>query len=64
VDVAVVHAAEEPTLIGVIKAPAQEGGSGGGQSQADLCGPGPISAQPAGPPESDLIAVAATASTR
>jgi OmcA/MtrC family decaheme c-type cytochrome len=48
VDIAVVHATEVSTLIGVIKAPAQEGGSGGGQSQADLCGPGPVSSQPAG----------------
>lgn len=47
-DLAVVHAAEEFTLIGVIKAPAQEGGSGGEQTQVDLCGPGPISAQPGG----------------
>ena len=29
-------------------APAESGGGGGGGSQADLCGPGPISAQPAG----------------
>jgi OmcA/MtrC family decaheme c-type cytochrome len=48
VDLAVVHAADEPTLIGVIKAPAQEGGGGGEQTQTDLCGPGPISAQPPG----------------
>jgi OmcA/MtrC family decaheme c-type cytochrome len=47
-DLAVVHAAVESTLIGVIKAPAQEGGPGGEQTQVDLCGPGPISAQPGG----------------
>ncbi len=48
VDVAVVHQEVEPTLIGVIKAPPEEGGSDGGQTQVDLCGPGPIAAQPAG----------------
>jgi OmcA/MtrC family decaheme c-type cytochrome len=49
-DLAVVHAAPEFTLLGVIKAPVQVGGggSGGGQTQADLCGPGPASSQPAG----------------
>ena len=47
-DLAVVHAAVESTLIGVIKAPAQEVGPGGEQTQVDLCGPGPISAQPGG----------------
>jgi hydroxymethylglutaryl-CoA reductase len=48
VDLAVVHAADEPTLIGVIKVPPQEGGAGGGKTQVELCGPGPISAQPPG----------------
>ena len=50
VDVAVAHQTEEPTVIGVIKAPPEEGGDsgGGGQTQVDLCGPGPISAQPGG----------------
>ena len=48
-DLTVVHAAEQFTLIGNITAPESGGGGGGGgQSQADLCGPGPISAQPAG----------------
>ena len=50
VDVAVAHRAVEPTVLGVIKAPPAEGGDsgGGGQTQVDLCGPGPISAQPPG----------------
>ena len=50
-DVAVAHRAEEPTLLGVITAPpAEDGGDtgGGGQTQVDLCGPGPISSQPGG----------------
>ena len=49
-DVAVAHQAVEPTVLGVIKAPPEEGGDsgGGGQTQVDLCGPGPISAQPGG----------------
>jgi len=49
-DVVVAHQAAEPTVLGVIKAPPEEGGDsgGGGQTQVDLCGPGPISAQPGG----------------
>jgi OmcA/MtrC family decaheme c-type cytochrome len=48
-DLAVVHAAEEFTLIGTITAPESgDGSEAGGQSQADLCGPGPISARPPG----------------
>ena len=48
-DVAVAHAAEAFTLIGTITAPESgDGGGGGGQSQVDLCGPGPLSARPAG----------------
>ena len=49
-DLAVVHAAAEAaTVIGRITAPESSGGSGDGdQSQVTLCGPGPISAQPAG----------------
>ena len=52
VDVAVAHRAVEPTVLGVIKAPPEEdgedSGGGGGQTQVDLCGPGPISSQPGG----------------
>jgi OmcA/MtrC family decaheme c-type cytochrome len=50
VDLAVVHAATEAaTVIGRITAPESGGGDGdGGSSQADLCGPGPISARPPG----------------
>ena len=51
VDVAVAHRTVEPTVLGVIKAPPEEDGGdsgGGGQTQVDLCGPGPISAQPGG----------------
>jgi OmcA/MtrC family decaheme c-type cytochrome len=48
-DLAVVHAAEAFTLIGTITAPESDDGDGdGGQSQADLCGPGPLSARPPG----------------
>jgi OmcA/MtrC family decaheme c-type cytochrome len=48
-DLEVVHAAEKFTLIGTITAPESGGGDGdGGSSQADLCGPGPISARPPG----------------
>ena len=47
-DLAVVHAAEAFTLIGTITAPESGDGDGGGQTQADLCGPGPLSARPAG----------------
>jgi hypothetical protein len=47
-DIAVVHAAtDEATVIGRITAPESSGDSGD-DSQAALCGPGPISAQPAG----------------
>ena len=47
-DLAVVHAAAEAaTVIGRITAPESSGGSGD-DSQAALCGPGPISAQPPG----------------
>jgi OmcA/MtrC family decaheme c-type cytochrome len=46
-DVAVAHAAETFTLIGTITAPTEGGGSGG-SSQVALCGPGPVSSQPAG----------------
>ena len=50
-DVAVKHQAAVGTIIGVIAPPPSGGGGGtGGQSQADLCGPGPISAQPPGHP--------------
>ena len=45
-DLAVVHAAEEFTLIATITAPAT--GGPGGESQVGLCGPGSIGAQPAG----------------
>lgn len=51
VDVAVAHRTVEPTVLGVIKAPPEEDGGdsgGGGQTQVDLCGPGPISARPGG----------------
>ena len=50
-DVVVAHRAVEPTVLGVIKAPPEEDGGdsgGGGQTQVDLCGPGPISSQPGG----------------
>ena len=51
-DLAVVHAAtDEATLIGTITAPESDDGDGdgdGGQSQAELCGPGPLSARPPG----------------
>ncbi len=48
-DLEVVHAAEQFTLIGTITAPESgDGGGSGDQSQVSLCGPGPISAQPAG----------------
>ncbi len=50
-DVAVAHRTVEPTVLGVIKAPPEEDGGdsgGGGQTQVDLCGPGPISSQPGG----------------
>jgi len=50
-DVVAAHRAVEPTVLGVIKAPPEEDGGdsgGGGQTQVDLCGPGPINAQPAG----------------
>jgi len=46
----VVHAdTEAANVIGIITAPESSDGDGeGGSSQADLCGPGPISARPAG----------------
>jgi OmcA/MtrC family decaheme c-type cytochrome len=50
-DLAVAHRAIESTVLGVIKAPPEEDGGdsgGGGQTQVDLCGPGPISSQPGG----------------
>jgi hypothetical protein len=50
-DVVAAHRVVEPTVLGVITAPPEEDGGdsgGGGQTQVDLCGPGPISAQPAG----------------
>ena len=49
-DLAVVHAdTEAANVIGIITAPESSDGDGeGGSSQADLCGPGPISARPAG----------------
>jgi hypothetical protein len=42
------HAAEEFTVVGIITAPPTDGEGGDSQSQVELCGPGPISAQPAG----------------